>query len=346
MVNCIFISPSGIITDVTIPSKTNDILEWIRKKHKNPNIQFQGKIQDPIKETRWLSIFACISEDEENINQHMLPSPFDEETYSGIITILSTENENQDDYEKSVSSYINLKSDDYETLYAEWTFSIEEDENEEIEINEEDENEQIIAEEEEDDDEEIVHSKQSVAKIISIKSKNVFVDCLIREKVIENFNEIFEDEELTKEFELAMLHLVSDVAAKENIEVDWNNRVFWNFYRNKSIYYYENLLGMKSYVQNQENWLTKIKNKEISVQSFVDMTALNMCPSRWKEIFQQIIENEKKLYSKNMAASIVTWCSGCKKESKCDFYQLQTRSADEPMTTFFTCLECDKKWKR
>jgi transcription elongation factor S-II len=24
---------------------------------------------------------------------------------------------------------------------------------------------------------------------------------------------------------------------------------------------------------------------------------------------------------------------------------LQTRSADEPMTTFVTCIECDKKWK-
>jgi transcription elongation factor S-II len=24
---------------------------------------------------------------------------------------------------------------------------------------------------------------------------------------------------------------------------------------------------------------------------------------------------------------------------------MQTRSADEPMTTFVTCLECDKRWK-
>ena len=39
------------------------------------------------------------------------------------------------------------------------------------------------------------------------------------------------------------------------------------------------------------------------------------------------------------------WCSGCKKKSKCDYYQMQTRSADEPMTTFMTCLECDRRWK-
>lgn len=37
-------------------------------------------------------------------------------------------------------------------------------------------------------------------------------------------------------------------------------------------------------------------------------------------------------------------CSRCKSD-RCHYYQMQTRSADEPMTTFVTCLECDKRWK-
>ena len=37
-------------------------------------------------------------------------------------------------------------------------------------------------------------------------------------------------------------------------------------------------------------------------------------------------------------------CNGCK-SSKTTYYQMQTRSADEPMTTFVTCLNCDKRWK-
>ena len=37
-------------------------------------------------------------------------------------------------------------------------------------------------------------------------------------------------------------------------------------------------------------------------------------------------------------------CSKCK-STKTSYYQMQTRSADEPMTTFVTCLNCDKKWK-
>lgn len=346
MVVGVSISTVGVVLDMTIPPKTTDVLDWIRKKYKNTSIQFQGKIQDPIKETRWLSVFACISDDEENLNQHMLPSPFDEEAYSGTIVVLATENEEQDDYERSASLYINLKQNEYETLYAEWTFDIGEDEEEELDndANDEEEIEEVEIEEKE---EEIIQHKQStrVSKSVQGKSKNIFVDCLIRDKVIENFTELFGNEEFAKSFETEMLHSTAAIAVKENVEVDWSNKVFWNLYRNKSISFYENLKGSNSYVENHEGWLSKLKNKEITIRQFVEMNAFDMCPSRWKSIIEKIIETEKKLYSKSDAASIFMWCSSCKKKSKCDYYQMQTRSADEPMTTFLTCLECDRRWK-
>jgi len=37
-------------------------------------------------------------------------------------------------------------------------------------------------------------------------------------------------------------------------------------------------------------------------------------------------------------------CGKCK-ESKCSYTQLQTRSADEPMTTFVKCTNCGHRWK-
>ena len=352
MVNGVVIAVAGTITDVSIPAKTSDVLDWIRKKYKNTGIQFQGKIQDPTKETRWLSIFANASdEDDENVNQHMLPSPFDEETYSGPIVILASENDDQDDYDKSVTSYVNLKPDEYETLYSEWTFDIEEEEEAEVEA----EGEEVEGVEDDDDvDEEIepeeepeVIQKQHVhkEKPLQVKTKNVYVDCAIREKVIENFSELFGNREYAVNLEHHLLHLMVDTAVKEGIEVDWGNRVFWNMYRNKAISLYENLRGTKSYVTNNENWLKKINDGEISVQTYVEMNAIDSCPLRWKSAIEKMIETEKKLYSKNQAASIVMWCSGCKKKAKCDYYQMQTRSADEPMTTFVTCLECDRKWK-
>jgi transcription elongation factor S-II len=37
-------------------------------------------------------------------------------------------------------------------------------------------------------------------------------------------------------------------------------------------------------------------------------------------------------------------CGKCKSK-KTVYYQLQTRSADEPMTTYVTCKECGNRWK-
>ena len=37
-------------------------------------------------------------------------------------------------------------------------------------------------------------------------------------------------------------------------------------------------------------------------------------------------------------------CGKCKL-TKTTYYQMQTRSADEPMTTYVTCKNCGHKWK-
>lgn len=337
MVNAVIISINGTIGDIQIPAKTADVLEWIRKKYKNTEIQFQGKIQDSIKDTQWLSIFAATNGNEEQINQHILPSPFDEESYTGPIVILSTESEEQEQYDKNISAYVNLKADHYESIYQEWTFADTETEEdiEEIVEHEDEEIEEIIDDIEEDE-EVITREVQHIARPIQTHSKNVFIECAIRDKVIENFKEFIED---SANLEEAILHVVCEQAIKENIDVDWNNRVFWNMYRSKSISFYEHLR------RPDKELLTKLKDGEITYRQFAEMNAVDLCPARWKESIEKIIESEKKLYSKNESAAIFMWCSACKKKTKCDYYQMQTRSADEPMTTFVTCLECDRKWK-
>ena len=37
-------------------------------------------------------------------------------------------------------------------------------------------------------------------------------------------------------------------------------------------------------------------------------------------------------------------CGKCNKRN-CTYNQIQTRSADEPMTTFVLCNECGNRWK-
>lgn len=44
------------------------------------------------------------------------------------------------------------------------------------------------------------------------------------------------------------------------------------------------------------------------------------------------------------AAQTEATCPKCS-HKKAYFFQLQTRSADEPMTTFFRCVQCAHRWK-
>jgi len=333
MVQATIVASNGTLSEVTIPAKTTDVLEWMRKKYKQLGIQFQGKIQDPLKEDRWLSIFAKIADDEEDSNQHMLPSPLDEESYSGVIVILATMSDS-DDYEKPVTSYVTLGVEEYETLYHEWSFNMSDEEEEAGEEEEEEE-------EYEEPDEAPRVAPQVTVK--TIKTKNVFVECAIRDKVVQNFTEVTSSE-IASELEAQLLYSIVNYCKLNGIDVDWANKVFWNTYRSKAISLYENL-RTNGTVTNTENWAKKLLSREVDPKAFVDMPAEELCPSRWKAALDKIVEAEIRLYSKNVSAAIYLYCSRCKKKSKCDYYQMQTRSADEPMTTFVTCLECDREWK-
>lgn len=54
------------------------------------------------------------------------------------------------------------------------------------------------------------------------------------------------------------------------------------------------------------------------------------------------VKNEHDV--KEVPVSGMFKCSRCKSD-RTTYFQLQTRSADEPMTTYVTCLNCSKKWK-
>lgn len=47
---------------------------------------------------------------------------------------------------------------------------------------------------------------------------------------------------------------------------------------------------------------------------------------------------------KNLATTDQFRCGKCR-QHKCTYYQMQTRSADEPMTTFVQCVNCGNRWR-
>ena len=75
------------------------------------------------------------------------------------------------------------------------------------------------------------------------------------------------------------------------------------------------------------------------------MTHQDMNPNMWAKIIEDKKNRDKNKYELKIEASTDLFtCRACK-SNKCTYTQLQTRSADEPMTTFVTCLECGKRWK-
>ena len=70
-----------------------------------------------------------------------------------------------------------------------------------------------------------------------------------------------------------------------------------------------------------------------------------LMPERWEELLSKKKKIDKCKYEKRTEiATDLYRCGKCGKR-QCTFYQLQTRSADEPMTNFVTCLNCGKRWK-
>lgn len=86
---------------------------------------------------------------------------------------------------------------------------------------------------------------------------------------------------------------------------------------------------------------------EVKPEKLVTMTPEEMA----SDARQRQIENikEKALFecqrgSEQTATTDQFKCSRCG-QRKCTYYQMQTRSADEPMTTYVTCVNCNKRWK-
>lgn len=84
----------------------------------------------------------------------------------------------------------------------------------------------------------------------------------------------------------------------------------------------------------------------LSTYNFVKMSTEEMISEdlRFKDlecIRNSILESQQATVA---ADTDMFKCSRCK-QKKCTYSQLQTRSCDEPMTTFVTCTVCGNRWK-
>lgn len=117
----------------------------------------------------------------------------------------------------------------------------------------------------------------------------------------------------------------------------WDNPFFVQIYLSHLRSIYNNI---------QRNKLIEMVNSgEILSQDIAFMTHQELRPEKWDDLIKAKSIRDKNKFEQNLEAATDTFtCRKCRSK-KCTYYQMQTRSADEPMTIFVTCIECGNRWK-
>ena len=148
-------------------------------------------------------------------------------------------------------------------------------------------------------------------------------------------------EGMANNIEINIFNYTVNQCKDRNIVRKWDNKYFVQIYTDKFRSIYNNINPIND--KNKEI-LKNIKAKKISTKNIAFMSHQELKPYLWKELIDAKINRDKNIgKDEDMLATDEFTCFKCKK-NKCTYYQLQTRSADEPMTTFVSCLICGNKW--
>jgi len=148
---------------------------------------------------------------------------------------------------------------------------------------------------------------------------------------------MFNDETMAQNLEKGVYNYAIKEANSKKIVKKWENKQFSQLYvdRLRSIYF--NL-------KNPE-LIEQVRNHEITPQVLAFMTHQEFRPDHWTPLIDRKIKRDASKYTDNVQASTDMFtCKKCRSK-RCTYYELQTRSADEPATIFITCLDCGKHWK-
>lgn len=150
------------------------------------------------------------------------------------------------------------------------------------------------------------------------------------------------DAVLAHNLELAIYNHAIAEAQREGIVRHWSCPSFCRRYTQKA----RSMLFNLCLAQNPQ-LKAKLMRGEITVQQLVEMTAQEMFPERWVDVLFDVARMANKRMAPQPGLEVqegAFTCSRCKSK-RTTYFQLQTRSADEPMTTFVTCIDCNKRWK-
>lgn len=156
----------------------------------------------------------------------------------------------------------------------------------------------------------------------------------MRTYVREFFSHFLKDEKMGINAEKSVYNYTIKRCRSRFISRAWHCKQF------KSVYKHT-YMGLRQNVCHNKSLLEQIQTGARQIQDVVFTSRIELMPERWKNFRSSVVVIRRDF--ENIPDSIFT-CGKCKSK-KVVYTQVQTRSADEPMTTRCHCLNCDKRWK-
>lgn len=169
----------------------------------------------------------------------------------------------------------------------------------------------------------------------SIENPDVF-----RKNIIDKINHFVNNEKKSINIEKSIYNYTIKESKTRRVVQKWDNRYFAMIYIDKFKSLWLNFTNPKN-----KQFLENIKSGVIQSKDVAFMTHYEIFPSKWKYLIEtKSLRDKNKFEVDKRGATSEFKCRKCGKR-ECSYYQLQTRSADEPMTTYVTCLNCGNNWK-
>lgn len=149
-------------------------------------------------------------------------------------------------------------------------------------------------------------------------------------------------EDMAINLEVNIYNYAIEQAKSQQVDLFWDNPMFEAIYSRKVRSILFNLRDSRN-----PELLQNVLAGNLKLHKLTKMTPLELFPRNWEEIINRVIERRLRSEVTRMTEEVVEGafqCARCKSK-KTVYTQYQIRSADEPMTTFVTCLNCDKRWK-